>query len=231
LFREPWKPQTRAGAADARRDRGQSSPSQTASAGSAKNSVSSRHSNGLEQFFGYIQGESGLNILDFSGASQANISFITNLGHKLYAEDLLQTLDTAFGEGDFYHNQSSPERIERFLRHSLDFPENHFDGALVWDLLEYLSPPLLKATVDRLSGIVKPRSYLLAIFHAEERAELVSTYSYRIADAGTLLLSLRGMRKPAQLFNNRAVEKLFQSFESVKFFLTRDHLREVVVKR
>ena len=39
------------------------------------------------------------------------------------------------------------------------------------------------------------------------------------------------MRRPLQLFNNRGVEKLFQRFHSVKFFLARDHLREVIVRR
>jgi hypothetical protein len=39
------------------------------------------------------------------------------------------------------------------------------------------------------------------------------------------------MRKPSQPFNNRAIEKLFHEFGSVKFFLTRDHLREVIVRR
>jgi hypothetical protein len=38
------------------------------------------------------------------------------------------------------------------------------------------------------------------------------------------------MRRPAQLFANRALEKLFVRFESVKFFLARDRLREVIVK-
>jgi hypothetical protein len=38
------------------------------------------------------------------------------------------------------------------------------------------------------------------------------------------------MRRPAQLFNNRSLEKLFHRFESVKFFLTREQLREVIVK-
>jgi hypothetical protein len=40
-----------------------------------------------------------------------------------------------------------------------------------------------------------------------------------------------GSRRPAQLFNNRTLEKLFQKFDSVKFFLTRENLREVIVKR
>jgi hypothetical protein len=193
--------------------------------------VYSRHSNGLDQFFSHIKGEFGLNLLDLSGASQANIGFITNLGHRLYSEDLLQTLEFAFGHGDFAANQCIPERQEAFFRQTLVFPENHFDGALIWDVLEFLAPPVLKIAVERLSLIVKPGSYLFAIFHAEEHAEAADCYSYRIADAATMLVTPRGIRRPAQFFNNRSVEKLFQAFESVKFFLTRDHLREVIVKR
>jgi hypothetical protein len=186
----------------------------------------------LQQFFDYIRGEQGLNLLDLSGASQANIGFITDLGHRLYSEDLLQTLEQTFGgPGDFYENQQLPDRQKAYLQQNLAFPDQHFDGALVWDALEYLSPPLLKETVDRLTAVVKPRSYILALFHADERADTIPTYSYRIADAGTLLLAPRGLRRPGQFFNNRAVEKLFQSCESVKFFLTRDALREVIVKR
>ena len=36
--------------------------------------------------------------------------------------------------------------------------------------------------------------------------------------------------RPAQLFNNRSLEKLFGKYESVKFFLTRERLREVIIK-
>jgi hypothetical protein len=45
------------------------------------------------------------------------------------------------------------------------------------------------------------------------------------------LLVDRGRRRPAQFFNNRSLERLFQDFQSVKFFLTRNHLREVIVRR
>lgn len=226
MFGDRWKTASRTGLAEF--------PGHGAVAGlqaTGKGVVYSRHSNGLDQFFAHIQGEAGLTILDLAGASQANINFITNLGHRLYSEDLLYLLDLEFGQGDSYVNQCVPEQIEAFLQHNLSFPDNHFDGALVWDVLEYLAPPLLKATVDRLSRIMRPRSYLLAIFHRDEKLETIPVYSYRIAEAGTLLLSQRGLRRPAQLFNNRAVEKLFQDFESVKFFLTRDSLREVIVKR
>ena len=46
----------------------------------------------------------------------------------------------------------------------------------------------------------------------------------------TLLVAQHGEHRPSQLFNNRSVEKLFGRFESVKFFLTRERLREVIVK-
>lgn len=189
-----------------------------------------RHSNGLDQFFSSLRGQAGLNILDFAGASQANVSFITNLGHRLSSEDYLRSLEITFGDEHFYENQDDPQQAEKFLHDNLNFPEGHFDGALVWDALQFLSPPLLQATVERLHTILRPGSSLLAFFHADEKAEQVPLYNYRISDEKTLLLTPRGTRKRAQFFNNRGLEKLFHE-QTVKFFLTRDSLREIIVRR
>jgi hypothetical protein len=170
--------------------------------------------------------------LDLAGASQANVGFITNLGHRIYSNDILRALDDAFGAGgDFVANQSDRQRADHFLHESLDYSEHSFDGALVWDTLQFLAPPLLQETVDRLFHILRPQSVLLAFFHSEEKAETVPLYNYRIVESKTVSLIPRGQRKPAQHFNNRSLERLFQKFHSVKFFLTRDHLREVIVRR
>src|SRR3954452_23899817 len=83
--------------------------------------VTTRPSRGLEEFFGYIRDQSGLTILDLGGATQQNVSFITNLGHRLYSEDFLQILNETFG--DDAAEQSNSGRIEYFLRQSLDYPE------------------------------------------------------------------------------------------------------------
>lgn len=190
-----------------------------------------RNSNGLDQFFASLQGQTNLSVLDLSGASQANISFITDLGCRLYSDDIVRTLNDAFGQGDFVANQADPARAGQFLRDSLNFPDGHFDGALVWDALQFLAPPLLQLTVDHLHRILRPQACLLAFFSAEEKAQTLPVYNYRIADSKTLTLTTRDERRPAQFFSNRALEKLFQEFRSVKFFLTRDHLREVIVKR
>lgn len=193
--------------------------------------METRHSHGLDQFCGSLEERPGLSILDFAGVSQATISFLTNYGHRLYADDFVRQLDHSFGDGDFYENQTNPLKTGKFLDTALNFPDQHFDGALVWDTLQFLSAPLLQTVVQRLHRVLRPGSYLLAFFHAEERVDTIPTYSYRISDHRTIALAPRGRRRPAQFFNNRSLEKLFQEFESVKFFLTRDHLREVIVRR
>lgn len=196
---------------------------------SGKGLLAARQSRGLDQFFGYIRDQAGLKVLDLGGASQANVSFITSLGHKLYSEDFLRGIRDTFGED--VTDQSNPGRIEYFLRQNLDYQLDAFDGVLVWDVLEYMAPPLLAATIDRLYHVTKPKSYLLAFFHSDERAMSVPYYSFRIQDFNQLQVAAQGARRPVQLFNNRTLEKLFGRFESVKFFLTRENLREVIVKR
>jgi len=194
-----------------------------------EDSIGTRQSRGLEQFFGYIRDQSGLTILDLGGATQQNVNFITNLGHRLYSEDFLQILHEAFGVSDTV-DQSNPGRIEYFLRQTLDYPEGKFDGVLVWDVLEYLEPPLLAAVVERLHKIVRRKSYMLAFFHSDLKLEAVPFYTFRIQEVSQLQVAQQGTRRPTQLFNNRSLEKLFGRFESVKFFLTKENLREVIVK-
>jgi hypothetical protein len=189
-----------------------------------------RHSRALEQFFGFIRDQSGLTVMDLGGANQDNINFITNLGHRLYSEDFVRTLRETFGSED-PGEQGNSRQIESFLQQNLDYPSAQFDGMLAWDVLEYLGPPLLAATVERIQHVVRPGGYVLAFFHADERLNYVPYYSFRIRDHNTLQVTQRKARQPAQLFNNRSLEKLFQKFESVKFFLTRERLREIIVRR
>ena len=196
---------------------------------SVQETTSTRQSRGLEQFFAYIRGQAGLTILDLGGATQQNVNFITNLGHRLYSEDFLQILNETFGVDDTV-DQSNPGRIEYFLKQALDYPEGKFDGVLIWDVLEYLEPALLTAVVERLHTIVRPKSYMLSFFHSDDKLSSVPFYTFRIQDVSLLQVAQYGVRRPTQLFNNRGLEKMFGKFESVKFFLTKEQLREVIVK-
>jgi SAM-dependent methyltransferase len=206
----------------------QSTESRGAANLSAAASVDTRTSRGLEEFFAQIRDQTGLTILDLGGATQKNISFITELGHRLYSEDFLAILHETFGPNE--SDQTNAGRIDYFLQQTLDYPEGQFDGVLIWDVLEYLSPVLLNAVIERLHKVVRPKGYLLAFFHSDDKLQGVPCYTFRIAEMNSLEVSQQGMRKPAQLFNNRSLEKLFGRFDSVKFFLTRERLREVIIR-
>ncbi|MBK5294456.1 MAG: class I SAM-dependent methyltransferase [Acidobacteriia bacterium] len=190
-----------------------------------------RNSHGLEQFFSTLGPQPGQRVLDLGEFTQANVTYITSLGHRLYSEDLQQTLDQTFGKGDPALAQSDPRHVQQFLDQVLQFPEEHFDAVLVWDTLERLSRPILDVVMERLFLVLRPEAPLLACFHAESREDSLPCYGFRIADGKSLQMRAKGRRKLAQSFNNRGIEKLFERFHSIKFFLTRDLLREVIVRR
>ncbi len=190
-----------------------------------------RQSHGLEQFFSSLDASLGIEVLDLGEFTQANVSYITSLGHRPTFDGLQHSLDAIFGDGDPNSSQMDAAKAQEFLDHVLRFPPDSFDAILVWDTLEHLSRPLLNVILERLHEILRPGGGLLAYFHAESRDEMVQTYSFRIVDDKTLLLYPKGPRKPVQSFNNRSIERLFERFGSVKFFLTRDNIREVIVRK
>ncbi len=190
-----------------------------------------KRSHGLSHFVSTIRDEAGLTILDLGGISQQNVNFVTSLGHRLYSEDFLRTLDSLTGPDDPPGGPAQSAEIGAFLQQCFDFGPGMLDGALVWDVLQYISRPVLLAAVDRLYEILRPGAHMFLIFHTAERPQPVPLYSYRISDAETLHLVPRGTRPIVQCFNNRGIERLFERFGAVKFFLTRDNLREVIVKR
>ena len=188
-----------------------------------------RQSRGLEQFLSALSasGQAGSAVLDLGGANQANIDYVTNLGHRISSENFLDILDAIWNNPDL----SESRKIEEFLDQAMNYQADSFIGALLWDHLQYLPPPLLDAVISRMYHLVRPGAMMLSFFHADEKLRQVPCYVYRIVDVKTLQITPRGMRARVQFFNNRALERLFHSFGSVKFFLTRDHLREVIIRR
>ena len=93
-----------------------------------------RHSSGLEQFHSMLHGCEDLSILDMSGASQGNITFVTDAGHRISSDDLIGTMQQVFGD-NFLEGQQTPEKAQRFLELALTFPDVSLGGARVGDAL------------------------------------------------------------------------------------------------
>lgn len=190
-----------------------------------------RHSSALDQFFAAFHGQVGLDFLDLGVSNQENTDFFNHLGHKVRYDNFVRTMDEAFGDGDFYANQEDDLRVERFQAKVLNFNDDSVDGVLVWDALQYLAPSLLEPAVAQIHSIMHKGAQLLTTFHTDEKMNEVPTYSYRIQGRNKVKLVERDRRRPAQYFTTRQLEKLFKDFDQVKFFLTQDALREVIVRK
>src|SRR5688500_18896420 len=116
----------------------------------------------------------------------------------------MRSLETTFGQNQFAEQQANPQVVDSVLQETRNFPSTQYDGALVWDCLQFLAPHLLQLTVDRLYDTLRLDSYLLAFFHANDKVREIPLYQYRIQDQKTLLLAPRGIREQSQFFNNRA---------------------------
>lgn len=209
---------------------GTASESKTKSAGKSALAPTVRHSNAFEQFSTMLQATTGLSILDMSAASQANISFITGLGHRISTDDFIGSMEECFGT-EFFENQKVASKAQRFIDQTLTFPEESFDGALVWDTFQFLTSPLLDQIVGHLMRLMRPGALMLFFFGSDEKVNRIPVYNYRIQDYRTIVLSPRGTYQNVQFFHNRLLEKMFHNAASVKFFLTRDNLRELIVRR
>jgi SAM-dependent methyltransferase len=208
-----------------------------------------RRSSGLAEVSRSLQGQEPLCVLDLGYTSASNIRYLTERGHRIYSEDLLEasTDPTLASQGE----QEKPILdSKRFLGENLVYPQSHFDVVLCWNLADYLDESLVKPVVGRLWSTMKPGGLLLAFFHTREAGPDAPCYRYHIVSTDTLemqhIQARRDIRRGPtgamhttieksfrlqRVFNNRHIENLFRDFGSIKFFLTRDNIREVLVVR
>jgi SAM-dependent methyltransferase len=189
-----------------------------------------RRSSGLAEFMRSLGRDPGLCILDLGPTSPANITHLTGLGHKVYNEDiLLASGERRFiAQGDDGKPGISPAL---FLRENLAYERELFDGILCWDVPDYLPEVLVKPSVERIHSILKPGGALLAYFHTREAGPDAPHHRYHIVAGDSLELQRGPQFRLQRAFNNRHIENLFRDYSSIKFFLTRDNIREVLVLR
>jgi hypothetical protein len=190
----------------------------------------SRRSTGFHEFVKYISHQDGLKILDLGATSAANITFMTGLGHKFHQEDLLRLSadkDLLVPSG----NGGMTLDADKFLRDNLNFEREEFDAVMFWDLADYLPEGLVKPVIERVHISMKPGSILLAFFHTKDAGPQEPFYRYHIVSKEAVDMQPAAPLKLQRVFANRHVENLFRDFGSIKFFLGRDNMRDVLVIR
>jgi SAM-dependent methyltransferase len=204
-----------------------------------------RHSSGLAELVKVFASEEPLCVLDLGYTSPANIRFLTGRGHKIYSEDLLDaSTDPELVTQDEQGNAVLDSK--RFLADNLVYPSAQFDIVLFWNLADYMDESLVKPVIGRLWSLLKPGGMLLAFFHTREAGPDAPCYRFHITEGDVLEMQRIETRRDVpkgkggntasgfrlqRVFNNRHIENLFRDFSSIKFFLARDNIREVLVVR
>ena len=200
-----------------------------------------RRSSGMAEISRLLNSQEGLCVLDLGSTSANNIQFLTEKGHKNYSEDLLRaSLDPELR----VQNEEGYWSLDgkKFLEENLVHDNALFDIVLCWNLPDYMAEALVKPTIDRLWSVMKPGGLLLAFFHTRDAGPDAACYRFHIS--ATVMLEMQEVRLPSanragekqapplqRVFNNRHIENLFHDFASIKFFLARDAIREVLVVR
>jgi SAM-dependent methyltransferase len=208
-----------------------------------------RRSSGLGELSRLWEADAPLCVLDLGSTSPSNIRFFTEGSHKIYSEDLLvASTEPSLLTKDEQGNAVLDSR--RFLADNLLYPAAHFDVVLCWNLPDYLDESLVRPVMGRLWSVLKPGGMLLAFFHTKDAGPDSPCYRFHIIGKDTLemqriVLKREARRGPTgaihtaitdgfrlqRVFNNRHIETLFRDFASIKFFLARDNVREVLVVR
>jgi SAM-dependent methyltransferase len=216
-----------------------------------------RRSNGLNELTRSLGGGPGLRVLDLGPTSPQNISFFSELGHKIYNEDvLLGSRDPSLVKAS--ETGTRELDLNRFLAENLQYEKEFFDAVLCWDLADYLDADLVKPIVERIHLVTRPKALLLAFFHTRDAGPDAPYHRYHVTAGDTLELQQiaaptaghEKRDKPRnaaealgygsgrlshfrlqRVFNNRHIENLFHDFGSIKFFLGRDNIREVLIVR
>jgi SAM-dependent methyltransferase len=228
--------------------RGSSGPEAIAEQGSQK---LTRRSSGLGELSRTWESAEALCVLDLGSTSATNIRHFTERGHRIYSEDLL-TASTEPELATTDENGAAALDSRKFLADNLVYPAAHFDVVLCWNLPDYLDESLVKPVVGRLWSVLKPGGMLLAFFHTRDAGPDSPCHRFHILGGDTLEMKRIVLRQEARrpptgtahgvtstsdgfqlqrVFNNRHIENLFRDFASIKFFLARDNIREVLVVR
>src|SRR5512138_953320 len=195
-----------------------------------------RRSTGLNELMRDVARQQSLCILDLGPTSPTNIALLTGLGHKVYNEDLLSaSVEPAYAART--EDGKPAINAAKFIAENLTYERALFDAVLCWDIADYLHESLVKAVIERLHLVTKPGGMLMAFFHTRDAGPNASYFRYHIVANDTLSLQPVTTRdnlplfRLQRVFNNRHIENLFRDYGSLKFFLARDNVREVLIVR
>jgi SAM-dependent methyltransferase len=194
-----------------------------------------RHSRGWIEVRTYLQQSESLRVLDFGSTSPANINYLTSLGHSVYMANIVQdaTRPEWLKPAQLFDPKDAEAEfdVDGFIAANLDFSGRDFDIILLWDTANFLPPEMVPALFGRLRKVLRPDGMLLAFFHGRLTGPETAFSRFQLGDSDDLQALDSGSFPVRQVYQTRQVEKFLEGYSSIRFFLGKDNVREVIAVR
>lgn len=164
-------------------------------------------------------------IVDLGPVIGANVSFLgERLACKLFPEDLYHDLDRPFP-------REESETVSSVLAAKLLQEAGSVDGVLAWDVFDYLRPDEAALLATRLTTLLRPGGFVMALFTTQRRDEAASR-RYVIVDAEHVRhRPAPGARWSRRVWPLRDIEVLLAPLEVVESHLLAHHQRELLLRQ
>ena len=187
-------------------------------------------SKALRIFISEIRDRKSPQLLDIGPVIGSNIEFFARMGCKVFVRDLLaeRVMETQQG--------SLPERLVPGTRWGgLPYPDEHFDGVLAWDLLDFFSRKEVPSVIGEIFRVLKKDALALGLFCRERSDFPEPCQRYRIADTGTLEHEPFGKGTQVKLLasrlRNREILDAFVPHRVLHFIMLKNNMRELVARK
>jgi len=184
----------------------------------------------------FLHTREGLRVLDFGATSPPNINYLTELGHSVYMANPVSDAAAAEWRKPAVAGAGEPPAeaefdAERFCASNLTFSGRVFDVILLWDTANYLPPTLAAPFFLRMQEVLQPGGRLLAFFHPRKDAPETVFSRYQLRDSEELIALRTGPFLIEAVYQTRQVERFFDKYQDIRFYLGKDNVREVYATR
>ena len=166
-------------------------------------------------------------ILDLGCICDSNIELITHLGFKVFVKDFLNANVQALT------NSSSIREINvDELQIDFEYPENFFDGILLWDVFDHFDFKEAWLIVDNAKRILKEKGWALALFRPTNPTPFNTITRFRVVTSGDIKYETLPLITPRyKIYYNRDVTDLFINFSSHTSYILKNRWREVIARK
>jgi len=159
-------------------------------------------------------------VLDLGVLCGETVSTLLEMGARVHVHDVISPLSRL--------KKGAEPDADALLADLKILPES-LDAVLAWELMDFLPMAQARRAAGRLAHWLKPRGYVMAIFHTASARE---AHRFRLSRDGLIRMEPAGpLPEACQARTNNEALSLFSGFTLVHSSLTRTQIREVLGQR